>query len=145
MHRAVAVLALLILACGSIDIDVDVSSSDNTLADTEWRLTSLGPAADPIPVVSGSELTAQFSQEEISGSTGCNSYDGDYSVSDGSSINTEDLSWTEAGCPSIELWEQEEIFLDLLVAAESFVLFGDQLVISGEEGKSVLVFTRSQN
>ncbi len=145
MHRAVAVLALLTLACGSIDINVDVSSSDNALADTEWRLTSLGAAADPIPVVSGSELTAQFSQEEISGSTGCNSYHGDYSVSDGSSINTEDLSWTEVGCPSDELWEQEEIFLDLLVAAESFVLFGDQLVISGEEGKSVLVFTRSQN
>lgn len=46
------------------------------------------------------------------------------------------------GAPGTELWGQEELFLDLLVAAESFVLFGDQLVISGEEGRSVLVFTR---
>lgn len=143
MHRTIPLLALLLLACGSIDINVDVSSSDNTLAGTEWRLSSLGPAADPVPVVSGSELTAGFSQEEVSGSTGCNSYDGAYSVSDGSSINTEDLSWTERGCPSTELWEQEELFLDLLVAAETFVLFGDQLVISSAEGKAVLVFART--
>ena len=144
MHRAIALLALLLVGCGSIDIDVDVSSSDNVLADTEWHLSSLGSAADPTPVVPGSGVTAKFSQDDMSGSTGCNSYDGSYSVS-GSSLSTgDDLRWTERGCASTDLREQEELFLDLLVAAETFVLFGEQLVISSEDGQSVLVFTRSQ-
>ena len=141
MHRAVAVLALLVLACGNIDIDIGLGG-DNPLADTEWRLTSLGPAGDPAPVVSGSEVTADFEQDDMSGWTGCNSYNG-ARVSDGSSINTEELLWTERGCPSDELRVQEELFLELLVAADSFVLSGDQLVISTGEGSSVLIFARS--
>ena len=142
MHRFVTVFALLLLACGSIDVDIDFGG-DDPLADTEWRLTSLGPASGPTPAVSGSDATAEFMEEEMRGWTGCNGYSGTYKVSDSSFSAGDDLLWTERGCPSAELLEQEGLFLDLLVAAESFTLSGDQLVISSEEGQSVLVFTRT--
>ena len=135
MHRAIAVLALLVLACGC-------GSSESALANTEWRLVSLGPGAGPEPVVVGSEVTAGFTPDGISGSTGCNSYSGAYRVNNGS-LTTEGLSWTEAGCPSREMWVQEDRFQRLLAAVQSFEVSGDQLVISSGEGDSVLIFRRA--
>ena len=135
MHKAMAVCALIVLACGC-------GGSESALADTEWRLVSLGPGAAPETVVLGSEVTAGFSQEGISGSTGCNSYSGAYRVNNGS-LTTKGLSWTEAGCPSRQMWGQEDRFQRLLAAAESIAVSADQLVISSGECNSVLIFRRA--
>ena len=82
-------------------------------------------------------MEGEFSEEsDISGWTGCNSYDGRYSVS-GSSFTIEDLSWTEAGCPSRKLFIQESLYLDLLVNAEGFAISGSQLTITNSDGQTI--------
>ena len=40
----------------------------------------------------------------------------------GSSLGTEELRWTEAGCLSRELFMQESLYTDLLVDAEEFAI-----------------------
>ena len=118
----VCAVALLALAC---------SSEEQPLAGTSWTLLSIGSS----PAIGNVEV--DFSGESgISGWTGCNSYDGRYSAS-GSSFTTEELRWTEAGCPSRELFTQESLYLDLLVEAEGFAISGSQLTITSSDGQTI--------
>ena len=118
----VCAVALLALAC---------SPEEQLLAGTSWTLLSIGDS----PATGNVEV--EFSEEGgISGWTGCNSYDGRYSPS-GSSFTIEELRWTEAGCPSRELFMQESLYLDLLVDAEGFAISGPQLTITSSDGQTI--------
>ena len=113
---------LLALAC---------TPEEQPLASTSWTLLSIGGS----PAIGDVEF--EFSKENgISGWTGCNSYDGKYSAS-GSSFATEELGWTEAGCPSHELFIQESLYTDLLVDAEGFAISGSELTISSSDGQTM--------
>ena len=113
---------LLALAC---------AAEEQPLAGTSWSLLSVGAS----PAIGNVEV--EFSEESgVSGWTGCNSYDGRYSAS-GSSFTIEELSWTEAGCPSRELSTQESLYLDLLVDAEGFAISGSELTITSSDGQTL--------
>ena len=119
----VGAVALLALAC---------ASEEQPLSGTSWTLVSVGGS----PAIGNVEV--EFSGENgISGWTGCNSYDGRYRAS-GSSFTTEELSWTEAGCPSRELFTQESLYTDLLVNAEGFAISGSQLTITSSDGRTII-------
>ena len=112
----------------------------NPLADTEWRLIELGKADSPAAVV-GDNPTAEFSTTaDMTGWTGCNSYGARYSVRQ-SELRLDDLSWTEAGCPSQALFRQEQRMRDSLATMERFDVSGEQLTLHSEGGQ-VLVFER---
>ena len=115
-------VALLALACGP---------EEQPLAGTSWTLLSVGGS----PAIGNVEV--EFSEERgISGWTGCNSYDGRYSAS-GSSFTIEELRWTEAGCPSDELFVQESLYLELLVDSVEFAISGSQLTITSSDGQTI--------
>ena len=121
----VGAVALLALAC---------SSGGQPLAGTSWTLLSVGDS----PAIGDVEV--EFSEDSgISGWTGCNSYDGKYSASGSSfTIDTiEELSWTEAGCPSHELFIQESRYTDLLVDAAGFAVSGSQLTITSSDYQTI--------
>ena len=118
----VGTAALLALAC---------SSEEQPLAGTTWTLFSVAGS----PAIGNVEV--EFSEDSgISGWTGCNSYDGKYSAS-GSSFTIEELSWTEAGCPSHELFIQESRYTDLLVDAAGFAVSGSQLTITSSDYQTI--------
>ncbi len=115
-------VALLALAC---------ASEEQPLAGTSWTLLSVADS----PAIGNVEV--EFSEEsDISGWTGCNSYDGKYSAS-GSSFTIDELRWTEAGCPSRELFMQESLYIDLLVDAEGFAVSGARLTITSSDGQTI--------
>ena len=122
---------LLLAACGS---------QENPLADTEWRLISLGNADAPAEVVGG-EPTAEFTAGgDMTGWTACNSYSARYRVRD-SELRLDDLGWTEAGCPSQALFQQEQRMQDSLATVERFEVSGERLTLHSE-GAQTLVFER---
>ena len=124
-------LALLLAACGS---------GANPLAETEWRLVALGDASAPAGVVGG-DATAEFTTTtDMTGWTGCNSYGASYSV-EGSDLRLDNLMWTEAGCPSQALFQQEQRMQDSLATVERFEVSGERLTLHSEGGQ-VLVFER---
>ena len=121
----------LLAACGG---------DGNSLAETEWRLVALGSADAPAAVVGG-DPTAEFTTAaDMTGWTGCNSYGARYGVR-GSELRLEDLSWTEAGCPSDALFHQEQRMQDSLATVERFEVSGERLTIHSEDGQA-LVFER---
>ena len=120
----------LLAACGG---------EGNPLADTEWRLVALGNADAPDGVVG--DPTAEFTTAtDMTGWTGCNSYAAGYSARE-SELRLEDLTWTEAGCPSQALFQQEQRMQDLLATVERFEISDQQLTLHSEGGQT-LVFEK---
>ena len=118
----VGAVALLALAC---------ALEEQPLAGTSWTLLSVGGS----PAIGNVEV--EFSEESgINGWTGCNSYDGRYSASR-TSFTIEELRWTEAGCPSHELFMQESQYLELLVEAGEFTVSGSHLTITSSDGQTM--------
>ena len=127
-------IVLLLAACGG---------EGNPLADTEWRLVALGDAGAPAAVVGG-DPTAEFTTTtDLTGWTGCNAYGASYSVR-GSDLRLDELTWTEAGCPSQALFQQEQRMQDSLATIERFEVSGERLTLHSEGGQ-VLVFERVGN
>ena len=124
-------LVFLLVACGS---------EGNPLADTEWRLVALGNADAPAEVEG--DATAEFTAAgDMKGFTACNSYSARYRAR-GSELRLDDLGWTEAGCPSRALFQQEQRMQDSLATVERFEVSGERLTLHSEDGQA-LVFERA--
>ena len=131
MRWLLLAFVLLLAACGS---------EGNPLADTEWRLVALGDADTPAEVVGGN-ATAEFTAAgDMTGWTACNSYSARYRAR-GSELRLDDLTWTEAGCPSQALFRQEQRMQDSLATVERFEASGERLTLHSEGGHT-LVFER---
>ncbi|MBL8165028.1 MAG: META domain-containing protein [Anaerolineae bacterium] len=91
------------------------------LVGTQWQL--LGTAE-------GSSLTLIFGEGgEVSGSGGCNSFGGSYTVAEGS-ISFGPLVSTMMACLDDALTEQEQVYFANLQAISSFQIVGDELTIT---------------
>ena len=126
---AIAIFPLLLLAMTSCSSD-----NDDSLAGTNWALTSYGSPGSASPPVR--EATIRFDESgTASGTTGCNSYSGEYKVDD-NSLSIGPIAATEMACldpPGI--MEQESAFLRILSAVTDFELEADELTLSGPEGE----------
>ena len=126
---------------GPLDPTGAASGSEaNPLAGTEWRLVALGDAGAPAAVVGGDATAAFPTATDMTGWTGCNAYGARYRVRD-SELRLDDLSWTEAGCPSQALFRQEQRMQDALATVERFEVSGERLTLHSAGGQ-VLVFER---
>ncbi len=108
--------------------------SQATLTDTEWVLISYGNPSAPSAVPAGSVITAVFTQEgTVSGSSGCNTYAGGYSLN-GSQILVGTLASTAIACvPGSEI---ESAYLTALQGAFTYQITGSKLTITYDNGSS---------
>jgi heat shock protein HslJ len=112
------------------------------LVDTSWTLESLGPEGNQRSVLAGSEVTLSFTGDsEASGNAGCNSYGGTYESGLNGTLSFTELFHTEMYCMTPGLMDQEQAYLDALVAAERYVYVDGALHISG--GGMLLVFSQA--
>lgn len=112
------------------------------LADTAWRLQSLGQSGHLAPALANREVTLVFSGDsQAAGTAGCNSYGGAYESSLSGTLSFTDLVHTEMYCVEPGVMEQERFFLESLAAAEEYEVVDHALRLSG--GGRLLVFSRS--
>ena len=133
MRKGFAIFILTaysLTACGVIG--GDTGPSDTAALESKiWVLISFGTEGQSQTVLKGVEITATFNPDEaeVSGSSGCNHYFGDYKVT-GSGLSLSTIGGTEMACLTPEgVMEQEQVFLSMLAAAESFEIQEDQLTI----------------
>lgn len=122
-------LVLLMAAC---------RGEENPLANTEWRLEALGNAGAPAEVTAGNPTARFTTGTDMTGWTGCNSYGARYTAR-GQELRLEELTWTEAGCPSEALFRQEQRIQDLLATVERFEVSGNRLTLYSA-GQQAMVF-----
>jgi heat shock protein HslJ len=174
----VLLLSVLLSACGGSEGDVTTSSftddmdatdaSDMTsppiqttstegaastdapeLGDTDWNVTDYKLPSGTITNVWKTEVTISFSADgTVSGSAGCNDFQGNWSVSgdwnefeegvpdeeDGQELILESLSWTEMACEDEDIMQQESEILDLLQNAGRWVLIRGNFNLRDAEG-----------
>jgi heat shock protein HslJ len=126
----VLAIAVLLVGCGS-------SSDDGaSLQGTQWALVTLG-GESPLP---DGAPSAEFAEDQMSGSTGCNTYFGTYEVS-GDELSIGAVAVTEMWCMEPEgVMDQEQAFLAALASVTSYRLAGERLELLDSTGEAILVF-----
>ena len=124
----VVITTTVLAACGG--------SGANALRNTTWELESLSGNG----VLAGTTITLKFADDQVSGSAGCNQYQGSYKATeDGLSVS--DVFSTEIGCLEPEgILEQETAYLTALRAAATYQIAADRLEIYDDAGTRILVF-----
>jgi len=101
------------------------AQSDNELADTRWELATYDGAA----AVDGAEATLEFvGAGQVTGTGGCNSYGGGYSV-EGDTITFSGIASTLMMCADEAVGAQETAFFEALNSAARYELTDDGLTI----------------
>jgi heat shock protein HslJ len=127
---AVMVLGVLLVTCG------DGPAGGADLQDTRWVLITL----EGKPPLAGSAPSAEFSADQISGSTGCNTYFGTYEAG-GSEMTIGDVAHTEMWCAEPEgVMDQEQAFLTALAAVTGYRLAGERLELLDDSEGANLTF-----
>ncbi|MCE5208745.1 MAG: META domain-containing protein [Chloroflexi bacterium] len=121
------ILGIFILAGCSL------AAGGDSLEGTSWTLTSLAGS----PSMESTTITVQFSNGEISGSSGCNSFGGTYDVK-GNKLGTAELASTLMACTDSGVMDQEQAFMAYLQDAQSFEVGEGQLKIITADGVELL-------
>ncbi len=117
--------ALLLAACGA--------GGGQNLAGTSWRLVEANGQLVP----QGTDVTITFEEgDQVSGSAGCNSYGGTYSI-DGNTITFSQIISTLMACQGEGVMALESTFLDALNAGGTFDVQGNTLTIDASNGTTL--------
>lgn len=108
------------------------------LAGTSWELEAYGDPASPTPAASN-PATMTFDSERVAGTTGCNNFNGSYTLS-GSTITPSPLATTRALCTSDSLNRQERAILTVFSAPLSYLIVGDTLRLIAGDGLQALTY-----
>lgn len=83
-----------------------------------WRLTNMTESSAPTPMVPSAELTADFADNRISGSGGCNRFMGSYQTQ-GEQLTIGELASTFMACEE-SIMNQEVKYLSALQGAQRY-------------------------
>lgn len=113
-----------------------------TFENKVWHLALMGDKASPSPVIPGKDVNIKFdkSSHSVSGSSGCNTYNGKYSISSPNLMTITDVLSTMMYCAMpAGIMAQENQFIDLLKHAERYEAETNKLTILCS-GNKVLIF-----
>ena len=108
-----------------------------------WNVTSLftGDAVQsPAP---GSALTLEFSGNRASGNSGCNTFDGSYTLSGVDGITLGPFRSTLKACADPAVAAQEQQYLTALGLATTYLVTGDELILYRKGGTIAATFERA--
>jgi heat shock protein HslJ len=140
---SIAALGLVIVV-GVIILRMNTSSPAASLDNVLWTLTSLQVNGQTHELVPNVPITLTFHEttHTITGSTGCNSYQATYQRQS-SQVRFQDFASTAVGCLGPD-GEQENLYLQALSHAETLLVSGNGMTITGASGKDILRFSSSQ-
>jgi heat shock protein HslJ len=129
---ALTIAVTMLTACSPSGEQTDGAS----LEGTQWVLLELNGR----PPLADAPATADFSESEIGGTTGCNHYFGSYRAS-GSDLTISEVGMTEMYCMEpAGVMEQEQEFLTALGTVAGYRLAADRLEMLDAAGDVVLAF-----
>ena len=146
----VAVILLLCLTgvTGCINQTTIQPGTDNTIAsgtvllmNGTWCLIDAKRDAIFEPLISGTDITLVFSPDgSFSGSSGCNTYNGIWSVN-GNSMKFSPIRMTKQVCESSSIMRAEKLYIPLLQETATYSVTEENLMLTGDSA-CTLVYTR---
>lgn len=130
-------------AAGKTLLAFDVISQD--LAGSSWTLVAYNNGQGGFTsVILDTEVTADFEEDTVSGSAGCNSYNGGYTTTDDGDIEFTEPATTKRACLDPEgVMDQETRYLEALGLAATFTIEGANLEMFAEDGLRLLQYSRT--
>ncbi|MBU4556814.1 MAG: META domain-containing protein [Actinobacteria bacterium] len=136
MFRSSRRIAAVLVTAVLLGIVGGCSSETSSLAGTNWQLSEWTLSSlDPVDLT----ITAQFSDGEISGSGGVNSYSGPCRLGPGTAFSAGPLAATEIGGPKPAM-RGEAAYFALLAQAKSYKTTAGKLSLYDSGGNVSLVF-----
>jgi heat shock protein HslJ len=124
----VALFALALAGCGG-DSNADPTGT--------WQLTDL----EGTPPLEGTEIDLTIDGEQVSGSSGCNTYTGSVSVDPAAGTMTPgpNLASTMMACEE-PIMDQEQRYLDALMRVASYEIVDGTLTLTDDTGAALVTF-----
>jgi heat shock protein HslJ len=120
------------------------AASGTPLEGTDWLLTDYaGPEGTTIPVPEAVAATALFEGGKVSGNSGCNTYNGSYTL-DGDKITISQLATTMMACGDVQM-ALEAAFTTAMGKVATWSITGDTLELKTAEGKVGLRFAATES
>ncbi len=111
------------------------SSSSMTSIEGDWQLVTVGGA----PAVAGSEATMLLAGGKATGTTGCNRYNGTYTLNGTDGIKFGPIASTMMACAG-PVMTQEQAFNAALTATTTYSVAGTTLTFKDASGAAVATF-----
>lgn len=150
----ILISTLLLVTAAAAGCASNVTTSPNTtttsttsatlkVEGTTWKLTSLATATGMNDTLPNTTITANFSDGNVTGSSGCNRYFGSYQLNN-TEIKIGAVGSTLMFCADPDgLMAQETAYLSLLKNVTSYAISNNKLTLSDSLGNPQLVFVSS--
>lgn len=122
---------------GTMQFALVVPAEPLPLEATTWQLTTVVTGDVASSLLVGSEITAVFDGQQISGSAGCNQYFGSY-TRNGDNLTFGPVGGTKMACEE-GVMQQETAFLAALATVQSLSLTGEGLTLTHPGGSLIFV------
>ncbi len=110
---------------------------------TSWKMdTYLSNIDHLVSPVSSTNLTLEFKDGRISGSSGCNSFFATYAV-EKNSMSFGLIGATKMYCSNQGIMEQEQTYFMRLESVKTYKIEGNKLKLIDGNGKTVLVYSKN--
>jgi heat shock protein HslJ len=119
-------LSLTLVACAEPSEPAAIDPTDSA-----WLLESGTLDGTAVPVLATHPITLVFEEDGAGGTSACNQYFGNYSIS-GGSMSFDEITQTEMACVPDEVMDSEARFLEALSLVETFTVIGDSLTMSAD-------------
>ena len=142
MKKTYLVMMSVLVLSGALLAACAGNASASVVGD--WRLISYGAPGSPMPAAPDVDTSIVFGVDgKVNGNVGCNGFGGDYTVQ-GNTITFGQLVSTLMFCEG-PVGDQETTTLNVFTGTATFVLDGDTLTITSEDGSAVVVLARKSS
>jgi len=133
-------LTFLVASCLVLSACASQGASAGLLG-TSWKLVSYGPAGSQIPAASGVDTNLDFGKDgTVNGNLGCNSFSGNYQVTNGNIVFTMMIS-TMMACPGPG-FTQEGIGLKIMNGTVRFTIAANKLTLYAATDDNAITFSK---
>lgn len=108
----------------------------------DWEVTAVRTANAVSSTVAGSTLTMKFDNGQVSGSAGCNTFSGSYTV-EGDELTFGPLATTRKACADPAIGQQETDFLAALGNTKSYSARGDVVTLLADDGTITVTLVKT--
>jgi heat shock protein HslJ len=128
------VSGLLLSACASQGIQAG-------LPGTSWKLVSYGPAGKQTSAAAGIDTSLDFGKDgTVNGNLGCNSFSGNYQVTNGNIVFSMMIS-TMMACIGPQM-NQEDAGLKIMNGTVRYTVAANKLTLFAAKGDNSITFTK---
>ena len=131
MFRSILLAAAMALGLAACD-DADQSST-TSLTGTKWIAESINGK----PVIEPGGVTLAFSDERVTGRSGCNTYFGAAEHKNGT-LKIGSIGATKMACMRDGLMQQESEFLNTLQASQNYAVESSRLTLTSPAGGTLI-------